>query len=414
GRLDVARRIVAEAERLWRDLPAATDAGRRSMEVSILTARGQVERLAGNGEEAMAAYDRALRLLAESEAGEERDGREANLRVCRGLAALSGDSEADWRRAIEDFDAAILARSKSVDSPAARWGRAAAWINRGEAFGKLGGREDMEEVLRSNDEAIRCLEDFDLCENPAFRTRLALARMNQGLALARLCEAHGDQRREFCLEAFTKAAGVLRPGLHEGNAETPRVLAVVLANSSRTRFAFAKADSPEGEVEAREALSLIAESDPGDWELTRLDLSLRLTLCGMLERGVRAMEISDLAEEGLDRLRRARVGGEPPSGIPELAGQLLLQGAEAYLESQARFLCEYLLDYLDPERHATTLADWAPCQEAATRVLWKAVGRFQRDGFGSGGPDDFHRELDLQDAVQQCRQRLAQVRAVLF
>lgn len=419
GFLARSRERVAEWVSALEADATAPETARRALFTALWTAAGHLDREAGRLSESVAAYDEALgRVKALDLTDELRNHREANLWTCRGLAQLAGETPGDWRAAMASFDEAIQRRSRQTEPDFDQcWGLAAAWMNRGEALEKLGGEDNLRAMANANETATTCLRDADLSRHPAIRTRLALAWMNRGRALAVLTERYGSGEGGLSLESYARAAEILRPGLEGGAVEPRRMLAVVLANLSRARLALNSAGTAEGEEEAREALSLIAEEEKSDPRVAELGLVLRVTLCRTLGTlpgaNERHEEITDLAEEGLWNGGQAWERWQAPPSLPLVIGELFRCGAEAYQRHQPQFLAEYLLDHLDPERSRgrSVLSRLEPCHEAAVEILWRSIGQFQQGGFAGLGSEAFARHLDLFEEWQQCRQRLAEIRA---
>ncbi len=388
-----------------------------SMIVATLTARGHIERALGEYEPAENSYGRALQFLEDTRLDPAvKSRRAANLWIYRGLAALSARNHL----AVECFDRAIALRRQLTDSnndlQANHWGLSAAWLNRGDALQLQSDSGNGRDAIQSFENAIELLKGFDLTENPAFRTRMALAWMKKGAALATLNEQGSRDRTVECLQSYAEAVNVLRPGADEGIEESVRMLAVVLSNQSRARLQLTREYSVAGETEAREALELIREIESTEIEFVELGMSTRVTLCKTIELNTagatdeRNGEITDLAEDGLGIAKTFfKSVAIPPHFFP-IIGQLFRCGAEAYFRYQPQFLAEYLLDHLDLEKDPLAFASVPHCHEAAVEIIWRGIGTFQKEGFTDLGTEKFSRSLDQQTQWQQCRERLAGIR----
>ncbi len=94
-----------------------------------------------------------------------------------------------------------------------------------------------------------------------------------------------------------------------------------------------------------------------------------------------------------------------------LVAELFSCGAEVYAKFQPQFLAEYLLEYLDPESEpAGALCRIEACHEVAVSMLWREIGRFQKEGFAAASSEEYAHRLNLLDDFQRCRSRLAKVR----
>jgi len=393
---------------------------RLTYRLAVATARGHVERLSGQLELAIAAYRGALELMAEGDfATEERLLREANLWTCCGLAELAGETEQEWSAALQSFDKANALRSE-IESPRKEvlWAQSAAWINRAEVLEKLGGEENLREAVVSNQQAEQCLADFDLDEVPAFRSRMALTWMNRGELLATINEKQWGDETKACQEAYSNAAGLLRAASAEGQVENRRLLAVCLANSSRSHlrlgnFGIASVD------EAREGLDLILQERAGneaDPNLLHLEMTLRATLCRSMALAADArtagIDCDLVTDEVETALGVATEAGALSRGIPvQLIAELFGCGAEVYSRFQPEFLAEYLLEYLDPAGQPPgALCRIGVCHEVAASILYREIARFQEQDFATAGTAEYDHRLSLQESFQRCRTRLNEVR----
>ncbi len=414
---------IARLER-WLDERADRGAAEWSADASsVQTARGHVERLHYRTDSAAAAYGRALAHLDNAEPDPlHRSRRAANLQTYLGLTRLLDRTASHWTEAAGHFEESIRLRESDPDrSEPHLWGLSAAWINRGDALGRLGGEERLLEAIRCHRTAADLLAGFDPAARPAHRSRLALCHLNIGAAATELTLRHGGAQGDSALGHYAEAAAVLRPGAETGIEESRRMLAVVLANASRARlllFPALPSTSAESAEEAREALEWIEGYDPGDWELLNLDLTARLSLCVALrsQGGVAssAPEITDLVEEGLAHLRSHLSLGGHLEPLEAAAGPLFRCGAEIYANHLPRFLSDFLLDHLDPERGAGGLERSALCHEAAVETLWTGTAALKRDGFSGLGTDDYERKVAMEGEWLRCRERLAEIRAQHF
>ncbi len=387
---------------------------------TIQTARGHVERVLFRIDPAAAAYTKALAHLERAEMLPlQRARREANLRTYLGLTCLLGHTAAHWEEAVGHFDVSIRLREADPDqNEALLWGLSAAWLNRGDALGRLGGSEKLLEAIRCHETAATLLAGFDLRARPGYRTRLALCHLNIGAAKTELTLRHALSEGEAALFHYRRAGEVLRPGAEAGIEESKRMLAVVLANTSRARLLVTPDAFADSEKEAREALIWIEGYDTEDWELLNLDLTARLALCvaqrSQDSHAASAPEITDLVEEGLAHLRSHLSLGGRLELFETVAGQLFRCGAETYGEHLPRFLSDFLLDHLDPERGAGGLERSPSCHEAAVETLWRETGRLKHEGFSTLGTDEYERRAELESEWHRCRERLAEIRAAHF
>ncbi len=415
--------LAADAvEGLEQRLENADAEGERKLNhrLAVATARGHVERLRGDRESAVVAYAGALKLVAAGDySTEERLLREANLWTCCGLAELAGESSAEWSSALKSFDKANSLRAE-IESPGKEvlWGQSAAWINRGEALEKLGGEENIREAVVANQRAEECLADFDLDVVPAFRSRMALTWMNRGELLATITERGWADESRDCQAAYGKAVEILRKGSNAGAVESRRLLAVCLANSSRSHLRLGDFGKV-GVDEASEGLELILEERAGNEEdpaLLHLEMTLRVTLCRSMalaaDAGTAGVDCDQVTDEVETALGVATGAGALTGVIPvPLIAELFGCGAETYSRFQPEFLAEYLLEYLDPASEPPgALCRIEACHEVAVSVLRREIGRFQKESFAAAGTAEYDRRLSLLDDFQRCRKRLGEAR----
>ncbi len=391
---------------------------------TVATARGHLERLHYRIEAAESAYAAALAHLEKSSLDDLRIARRsANLLVYQGLARLSGKDPADWKKAADRFEESIRLREADPErSEALLWGLSAAWMNRGEALSRSGEGDALEESIRCQEKARAILADFDLTARTDYRSRFALCHLNIAAAKVELTTRHARPGHADALARYSRAAEILRVAAGEGSEESKRVLAVVLTNSSRARLLLDANDLAASEAEASEALRWMDGYGADDWEMVNLELTARCTLCLCLHaKGTEgaaaaeaAAEITNLAEEGLEKLaRHLSVGGVPELFDP-VAGPLCRFAAEAYARHMPRFLEEFLLEHLDPERGAAGLERSGACHEAAVETLWAALGHLKRGGFSDIGTEAYERRVEREIEWDRCRVRLAEVRAAYF
>jgi len=413
---------IAWVQAAFAGMDHGADPERVRFALALATLRGHLARSRFQGKEADEAYASALELLPQAGLSTElADRRGANLKTYLGLTCLQGDDAITWQKAALYFDQAIeLHHRAGLEDIASRWGLSAAWMNRGDALGRIGGVENWEEKLRSNHLAGELLRDFPLDENPAYRTRVALCAMNQADACLELARRLGQNRSEEVIGYFQAAIDTLRQGAARGVEESRRVLAVALSNLARARFVLGLSDNelPEGEV--REALSLLDQGavDSLDPELVVLALTARATLCQILVQGEDApprwIEVSELAEEGLDLARRFIATGGDQRSVDSIMTELFRSGAEAYLHGQPHFLVEYLLEYLDPAKESAFLASRLNCHEIAVETLWAGSAQIQENGFLGMGTEEYERNQEFLTKWYECRERLALIRGTRF
>ncbi len=321
----------------------------------------------------------------------ERDRNEAaSVWMHRGMDLAESGSPGVLDEAIRCFDEAIALRRTLplAGNPLYRYGLSAGWINRGDAWAR---REDtdaldaLDEAIRSYGEALALLETLPLRENPLYPRRLAIARLNQGVALQRR-QGAGDLAGAAA--AFRHALDVL--GKFPGFApDHPQLHAAAWSNLAGALAAAGGTPLDDARAAARHALDLARPSEADDATSAETALAARQTLCRLAVRDLAgnrplsdalAAEATDAVEEALDAIGRWRA-----RGVARLAArgpEIVRLGCRIYGSAQPRFLAEFLVDHLglgnaeagplDPETFA-----------AAQAGIWSALDRLQAHGFHS-------------------------------
>ena len=418
--LDAAEARLSAAQRTFEESTGVSESKINHFSVVVATLWGHLKRAREQFREADDAYLFAHQLLMNSSGADSvRDRREAGLWTYRGLSQVSINSTDMLASAVQCFETAISIRSREEDPGfETRWSLAAAWMNRGDALGRLPGRTNLEEVIVSNEKAEKLLDGFSLESNTAFRTRLAMTLLNRGEAYVRLSTQYGGEYAEDALASFGRAVDMLREGVKQGNEESRRMLAVALTNLCRSRLVLFQTGSQESSAEAREALQIVTATSELNADLILMDLTCRVVLCRSLENPAdvkgTTSEMTDLVEEGLARAMSLVVDGVVPPALCGLVSELFRCGADVYRRYLPRFLAEYLLDHLDPERGESVFSNCALCHEVAVESLWTAIAIIQEKGFSGMGSSEFDREADLQTDWNKCRERLAEIRSTRF
>ncbi len=406
---------LAELKEMTPRPPRLTD-----LEVAVLAVKGHFQRASGLLDASEATYRAALEILrSDGDNDEAVKTRIANLWTCCGLSALSSNAAEAWTRSVGHFDKAISVRESIPDPTLSdRWGLSASWLNRGDALTRLGGEQNLNGSLEAAQKAADLLLDFDLDENPVFRTRMAIAWMNQGAAYTELTSEYRRNLRENAFESYQTAIETLRPGADLKIPESERILAVALTNLSRARLQLGGHLPEQGVREAREALELINGHESNDPEVAGLGITARISLCRSLEQlqpdDAGDLEITDIAEEGLTVALNIRRNAGNTAVNEAAVGELMRCGAEAYLQHSPHFLTDYLMEFLSPDENELHLADLGACHEVAVQVLWKGIAGLQEKGFQDIGTEAYGKRETLLMSWQQCREDLAEIRSRYF
>lgn len=415
---DQARVAIDELEQELGQSPLAGSDHAKGLRAAVFTAKGHLDRLENRPDLAIEAYDEAIAALNEAGPGTVRDRQFANLWTCRGLALLTQGDAGSLKQAVDSFDRAIAIRESGEVNRSERWGIAAARLNRADALAGLGGVEHLLESRQSAEQAMQDLDDFDPAENVAVRTRHALAWMKHGESSARLWHEFRQGKPGDAYTSLETAIALLRAGFADGLEESRRLLAVALNNLSRTRLLLDGRGSEAGLGEAEDALTLIQNFELDSPETVSLGGGARINCACHLESlddgAERAMEITDLAEDGLTLVGKARQLFGPEMIDGALVGELLRLGAQAYLRSAPQYLSDFLLEQLDPDRNESHFADIAEAHEVAVRTLWNGIAEIQRGGFSGIGTEAYEERRARLTEWEECRERLHAIRRVYF
>jgi len=345
----------------------------------------------------------------------------ASARVLRGIELLSAGDPDSLRSAIKVFDAAIELRRDLPDglNPWFRFGHVAGWLNRGDAFTRLGGAANLAEALRSYEEALRLLQELPLAVHPDFRRRLAIAWLNRGLTL--LCQGGAPAIAE-ALRSLDQAGGVLAEPDAVQIEDREILLAAICLNRAvgllRLRPAGA---APAAWSAARRSCAFVASRERFDPGAAEMGLKGRHLQCqaiahwlaepGLTESKASQLldEASDLVDGGLALARHWEEQGALQFG--QLSRDLFLFGARVYQVHQPRFLVEFLLEYLDPEQSGGTYVPDHTLHTAAVEALWRAVRALQKEGFPQMATPEFDEVLRQLGELRVAEARLAELRA---
>lgn len=340
----------------------------------------------------------------------------ASVWMHRGIDLLHENGPTSLEEAVRCFDEAIALRRTLplAEDPRYRYGLAAGWMNRGDALARLGEKEQLAESVKSYDEALRLLRDLPLEEDPLYPRRLGIAWINRGFA----CQKEGTAPAQGeAIRCFREALAVLEDSTVAAIVDLGLLRAGALTNLAGVLLDAPDQSAAEARCAARQALSLIREDERSDLIAAEAGFKARHVLCRAIAAESRdgksigpeqITEAIDAVDEGLALARHWEQRGE--SGFRELAEDLFRFGCRVYQRGQPRFLAEFILESLDPEKTAGVPPLNREIHEAAVAALWSALTEIQRDGFQSLSTPRFGQLLENLRTLRVTEERLEQLR----
>ncbi|HLH43191.1 MAG TPA: hypothetical protein VKV74_09410 [Bryobacteraceae bacterium] len=295
---------------------------------------------------------------------------QASLFMQEGIRLAQSGNDAD---ALRYFDRALeLRRRLPSEEPMHAYGLAACWLNRAEAFTRLGVAHHGL-ALRAYDEALALLRPLPLAADARFSKRLAIAYQNRALVLA----AQNPPAWEDAIAALVEAIAVLDRADAMEASERAYLLAVVWMNLANLR---ASEDTPASDAAAleaaRQALALAKTPEHENAAAAEVGLKARHVLCRIAARRLseesktvseNVHDATDLADEGLSLVREWERRGV--DRFRNLASDLLRFGARVYACYQPHFLQEFLSEQLDPRESTHFYVQSREVQDAARDIL---------------------------------------------
>lgn len=283
--------------------------------------------------------------------------------------------------AIRCFDHVIALRREMPfeAQPFLRYGYTAGWLNRGDAFTRLGTPEHLPEGLRSFDIALGELRYLPPEVHPLFRRRHAIAWTNRGRTLL---EISTTESLAEAVRSFDRALTLVDPD----DAEHRAAVWMNRANALLRSHPLSSADAASS---ARLSIGLTGKRDMG----FQARFILCQALCFQVADQKRIEEIGDAIDEAMEMARCEDVS-QP------LLGDFFRFGARFYEMYQPQFLVEFLLENVDPENPAML--------RAAGEAIHRGIHRI-RSNFGFVGTPEHDRVLDRLQTFRMAAETLAEM-----
>jgi hypothetical protein len=303
---------------------------------------------------------------------------EASRIMKQGLALVAGDPAPEaLAQALDCFDRAlVLRRLLPVDEfPVLRYDLAACWLNRAETLVRFEDAAQVALAVDAYDEAIVLLASLPLAEDARFPRRLAVAHQNRGLALQAL-----DRASHVVVWAFLDAIAVLEHDDAAQVADRHYLLGAATVNLAR---ALMSESTPHAGVLARQAalraLGFVKDLEADDADAALVGLTGRHLLCQIIAArglpspaspgaaGDEVHEATDLADEGLDLIRRWEQRGT--RRFRGIAADLFRFGAQVYALYQPHFLMEFVHEQIDTVASTSDYVNSAEIRAVADHLL---------------------------------------------
>ncbi|RBP46005.1 hypothetical protein DES53_102390 [Roseimicrobium gellanilyticum] len=372
--------------------PAPLLAGR------ILLCRGNAQRDLRTPEgrtEALASYEHGLAAVATVAMPEDATPFDhqlaANIMTNKGIALLQSDDATTLREAVTWFEkSAAYRRTLPRDMHSVRWGLAAACMNRGDALTRLGQPEDLQEAIRSYDEAVQCLEELAGFDHPPFIVRYAVAYMNRGHALMAQNSPEGVAE---AIKSFASATAMMELHTQKDSMEYHGTMGCAMMCHAAALMEQGREQAGQVAEEARKAIAHVQHFEKEDLLSTEVSIKARHLLCRalatMLDRTPPdapevdewITEVTDTVDEGmaLERLWEQR-GLE---GFRLMAVELFRFGVRVFFIRQPHFLAEFILECLDPEQSPGAPVTSEEMHHLAGSVIWDAALNIEQRARGA-------------------------------
>jgi hypothetical protein len=334
----------------------------------------------------------------------------------RGIDLLNANTAASLEEAVRCFDRAITLRLTLplIENPRHSYGLAAGWMNRGDALARLGGSGPLAESVKSYDEALGLLRPLPLDRDPLYPRRLAIAWINRGFALQKMETAAAGAGAPPC---FREALRVLEDSTATTIVDLGLLRAGALTNLAGALMNTSDEPSEEARSLAHRALALVKNTEQNDETAAEAGFKARHVLCRAIVAESRdgksippelIAAATDAVDEGLALARHWEQRGD--SSFRALAEDLFRFGCRVYQAGPPRFLAEFILESLDPEKADGVLPLNRDMHEAAVAALWSALKEIQWEGFQSSSAPRFEQILENLRDLRVTEKRLEQLR----
>lgn len=346
----------------------------------------------------------------------------AALWLRRGQACEAQATPAALDEAVRCYNEAIaqlttlLSSVSRPQSPEFQRRLAIVWMNRGNALQKQLPAEDLEESVRSYDQAIDLFGSVQGPEDFTARNSLGAAWMNRGQALHRqgtapaLAEALRSQR---------EAIAVLRALPLQQDISFRLNLAGALMNEANVLLGDGLRRHDQARTSAKASLALVLTQEAIHPGAAGLALQARRALCDaigqLLVANTTNLSVSALADEAGDvvddGLALARLWEQKGRhDLRPLAERLFYFGVQLSRLHQPQFLAEFVLESLDPERSPGALPGTPALYQVAEEAIASTLEALRGVQRLSAEDPLSARLLQTWKELQEAAKRLAELR----
>lgn len=303
---------------------------------------------------------------------------ESNELMKMGISLFEENTPDSLRRSIEAFDHAIDLRQSRFDSSDSwnMYGLIGGWINRGDAYNKLG---ELQKAVESYEQAVKFLAYLPFEKDPLFEKRHATTWVSFGLILQK-------QGTDFhrMLECFEKGIECF-DRLSQSDPQRTSLIDFASAKTNFANAAIQSYDEPlrqRGLSLAKDALKDVSTFQENNIFAAEVSLKARLAICSfntslltkkndIAENQSVFSETTDLVEEALELARHWETQGH--ECFRNLAGDIFRFGCRIYQNYQPEFLAEFIWDYFDPETNSLNVRSSREVSEFTFKLIHKTL-----------------------------------------
>ena len=290
---------------------------------------------------------------------------------------------------------------------------AALWLNCGNLYWLARGAIPTEEAITSYQQALSYANELPQTEARYARLTASIW-LNQG----NVCkESTKESERRYAATCFTEAKRILRPHAQTDAPDICLELASILANQANHLATQIDSESEFLELieTAKEALAGVTPLEKDNILAAQISINAQRALCqaygfrlykmdGMLAESF-YQEATDIADAGLELIRYWEHRGM--QHLRPLAHRFFRLGEQLYRIRQPRFLTDFLLEQLDPERSQGALYQDAEMVAIARQSLAEAIAHAKaHDKWLLDSPES-QQALETYNGYLEAQQRLA-------
>ncbi|MGZ0656796.1 hypothetical protein ACWPKO_05905 [Coraliomargarita sp. W4R53] len=295
---------------------------------------------------------------------------------------------------------------------------AALWLNCGNLYWLAREAIPTEEALASYQKALSYANEL-----PRSEARYARLTSSIWLNNGNVCkESAKESERRYAATCFTEAKRILRPHAKQDAPDICLELASILANQANHLAIQIDSESEFLELieTAKEALNGVTHLEKDNILAAQISINAQRALCqaygfrlykmdGMLAESF-YQEATDIADAGLELIRYWEHRGM--HHLRPLAHRFFRLGEQLYRIRQPRFLAEFLLDQLDPERSEGALYPDHEMMAIAHQSLEEAIAHADTNCLLIADTEESKETLEIYADYLATLRRLEHLRAL--